>query len=225
MSFFKASTDKKDLEQNSGGNYINKSGVYDVNLIVPFVSVSKGGSTVVDLFVDYNGQKQPVYGNMRITNNNGEPNKIGSKVFNQLVIIAGVEEVSEPVDAELPIGKKGAAKDVPVLEDLSDIDVTVHVQMEYSVNNGNIQESKVIRGFYRTDDKASAEEIVNGANAGTQYEKNTKFFESDYYRDGLEEEQVKEWIKAGRPKGTANGGSSSSTSKTPSFSKKKTFGK
>lgn len=224
MSFFKKSVSKEDLKQGGGSSYINGSGCYPVNIIAPFVSVSKGGSTSVDLFVDHEDQKQVFYGNLRITNNDGSTNQIGSKVFNQLMIIADLDEVSEPVEAELPIGKESATVDVGVLEDLSDLDVLMRIQMEYSKYQGNIQEKKVIKAFFRAEDKASAEEIVNGENIGSQYEKEVKYFDNVTYKDGLDADTITKWIADGRPKGTA-GNSNSESAKKPSFGKKRAFGK
>jgi len=224
MSFFKAAKSKDDLKQGGGSGHIVSSGCYPVNIIAPFVNVSKNGSTSVDLYVEHEGKKQVVYGNLRITNNDGSDNKIGAKVFNQLVIVSGVEEVSDPVEAELPIGKQEAMEDVGVLEDLSDLDVLMRIQMEYSVYNGNIQEKKVIRGFFRTEDKASAEEIVNEEGYGSQYEKDATYFDNVTYKDNLDADTITKWIAEGRPKGTAGGSSASATPK-PSFGKKKTFGK
>jgi len=225
MSFFKKSVDKKDLEQSSTTAYIVTSGCYPVNIIAPFASVSRNGSTSVDLFVNHKEQQQTVYGNLRITNNDGTPNAIGSKAFNQLMVIADVEEVSEPIDAELPIGKAGASKDVGVLEDLADIDVILRVQMEYNIYNGSIQEKKVIKGFFRAEDMASAEEIVNGTEAGVQYAKEEKYFGNVTYKDDLDEETVTAWIAAKRPKGTAGGGGASAAApKKPAFGNKKAFG-
>lgn len=223
MSFFKASKSKEDLKQSSGSAYLNTSGCYPVNIIAPFASVSKGGSTSVDLFVEHEGQKQVIYGNLRVTNNDGSPNAIGAKTFNQLMIVADVEEVGEPVDAELPIGKNGADTDVGVLEDLADVDCILRIQMEYSSYNGNIQEKKVIRGFFRAGDNASAEEIVNETEAGVQYEKEVKYFDNITYKDGLDADAIAVWVAAGRPKGTA--GSGGEAPKKPAFGKKKTFGK
>ena len=222
MSFFKASKDKADVQQSSNSKFLNSSGCYPVNLIAPFANSSKGGSTSVDLFVDHEGQNQVIYGNMRITNNDGTPNAIGSKVFNQLMIIAEVDDLSDPVDTELPIGKGGAEKDVSVLEELADIDVVLRIQMEYSVYNKNIQEKKVIKGFFRAGDNASAEEIVNESEAGVQYEKESKYFENITYKDGLDADAIAAWVAGGRAKGTA--GSTGSTAKKPSFGKKKGFG-
>jgi len=225
MSFFKASKEQKDLEQNVGTAYINGSGCFPVNIIAPFVSASKNGSVSVDLFLDHKGQNQTIYGNMRITNNDGTNNAIGAKVFNQLAVIAGVDDVSEPEENDLPIGKGGEVKSVAVLEDLCDIDVVLRIQMEYSIWNKNIQESKIIRGFYRAGDNASAEEIVNGTEAGVQYAKEEQYFENVTYKDGLDEATIAQWIKDKRPKGTGGaGGSTAAAPKTPKFGASKGFG-
>ena len=225
MSFFKKSVDKADLEQSTGGKYINGSGVYAVNIVAPIVSAGKNGGISIDLYVNHKDQAQMIYGNLRIENNNGDVNKIGAKTFNQLLVIADVDDVADPIEAELPIGKKEALKDVSVLEDLADINVIVRIQQEYSVWKTDIKEKSVIRGFYRTKDNASAEEIVNETEAGKQYESESKYFDNVTYKDGLDAEIVEEWIKAKRPKGTG-GGSTSTPPKTPSFGKPRTsFGK
>lgn len=226
MSFFKASKSKEDVAQSSGSNYLNASGCYPVNIIAPFASTSRNGSVSVDFFIDHAGQTQVIYGNLRLTNNDGSENKIGNKIFNQLAVVTGVEEVGEPIDAELPIGKAGAATDVGVLEDLADFDVIMRIQMEYSAYNGNIQENKVIKGFFRAEDNASAEEIVNESEAGAAYNKEAKFFDNITYREGVDADAVAAWVAAGRPKGTAgaSAGGASAAAK-PAFGKKKAFGK
>lgn len=227
MSFAKSSKKAADVKQ-SGGNYINGSGIYLINLIAPIVSVSNGGSTSVDMFLEHSGQKQVLYGNLRVTNNDGTPNKIGSKIFNQLMIIAGVDDVADPIEAELPIGKKEAMKDCAVLEDLADIDILMRVQMEYGAWNGNITEKKVIKGFYRADDKATAEEIVNESDVSMGYEGDQKYVNNVTYKDDITPEQVTDWIAAKRPDGTAGdtAGSTGGGEKksAPAFGKKR-FGK
>jgi len=226
MAFAKASKKAEDVKQ-SGGNYINGSGIYPVNIIAPVVSVSNGGSTSVDMFVEHNGQNQIVYGNLRVTNNDDSPNKIGAKIFNQLMIIAGVDDVADPIDTELPIGKKEKMKDCAVLEDLADIDVLIRIQMEYDAFNGDIKEKKIIKGFYRAEDKATAEEIVNESDVGKGYEGDQKYVNNITYKNGVTPEQIAAWIAAGRPEGTAgdtptDGGDSGK--KAPAFGKKR-FGK
>jgi len=222
-SFFKSSKKAEDVKQGGGSNYINASGMYPVTIIAPIVSVSKGGSTSIDMYVDHKDQKQVIYGNLRITNNDGSENKIGSKIFNQLLIIAGMDEVSEPIEAELPIGKKEAMKEAAVLEDLADIPILMRVQMEYSVYKGKIQEKKVIKGFFRESDNASAEEIVNESEAGLAMEKDMKYVNNVTYKDDLTPETVQAWIAGGRkdelPAGASAG--SSEPAKKPAFGKRR----
>lgn len=224
MAFFKASTKKEDVKQAGNSNYITQSGVYPVTILAPIVSVSKNGSTSIDLYVDHNGQKQVVYGSLRISNNDGSENKIGAKVFNQLLIISGVDGVEDPIEAELPIGKAEAMKTVAVLEDLASIEAIMRVQMEYSVYKGNIQEKKVIKAFFRADDKATAEEIVNESGYGEGYEKESKYFDNVTYKDDLTPEAVQAWISGGRKDGDVPSGGSSAQGaeqKVPSFGKRR----
>ena len=222
MSFFNASKKQEDVKQG-GSNHITSSGFFPVTILAPVVSASKGGSESVDLYLEHAGQKQILYGNLRVSNNDGTPNKIGAKIFNQLLIIAGVDSVADPIDAELPIGVKGAMKPCSVLEDLADLDVVLRVQMEYSVHEGNIQEKKIIKSFFRAADLATAEEIVNEETPGAGYEREGKYENNVTYKDGLDEAAITAWIAAKRPKGTA-GDSSGSSKKAPSFGTRR-FGK
>jgi len=223
MSFFNASKKKEDVQQG-GSNHITGSGFFPITILAPVVSVSKGGSESVDLYVEHQGQKQIVFGNLRVTNNDKTPNKIGAKIFNQLLIIAGLDTVADPVDAELPIGKKGASKPCSVLEDLADLDVVMRVQMEYSKYNGNIQEKKIIKSFFRADDNATAEEIVNEETPGAGYVREGKYENNVTYKDGLDEATITAWISAKRPDGTGTESSESSPKEAPSFGTKR-FGK
>lgn len=223
MSFYTASKKKEDVQQG-GSNHINGSGFFPVTVLAPVVSVSKGGSASVDLYVDHLTQKQIVYGNLRVTNNDGSPNKIGAKIFNQLVIIAGLDAVADPVEHELPIGKKGLIKPCDVLEDLADLDVVMRIQMEYSIYNGSIQEKKIIKSFFRASDNATAEEIVNEEAAGGGYEREAKYQNNVTYKDGLDEAAITAWISARRPDGTGSAGGGTAPATAPSFGSKR-FGK
>ena len=225
MTFATASKKQEDVQQG-GSNHITSSGVYPITLLAPVVSVSKGGSTSVDIFCEHQGQKQIVYGNLRVTNNDGSPNKIGAKIFNQLLIIAGLDAVSDPIDAQLPIGKNGAMKDCSVLEDLADLDVVMRIQMEYSTYNGSIQEKKIIKSFFRASDNATAEEIVNEETPGAGYERELKYKDNVTYKDGLDEAAITQWISDKRPSGTAgSAGNGDAPKKAPSFGSKRFGGK
>jgi len=217
MSFFQSKKDKESIKEDVGeGKYISKSGIYDINIVAPFVVTGNGEVMGVDFFIEYNGQKQPLYGNLKLTNKDGGEN-FGAKIFNKLMIVAGLDEVADPIEAELPLGKKGAMKDAAILEDLTDLDVKVRVQMEYSVYNGNISEKTVIKSFYTTEG-ASAEEIVNDSEIGVQLEKDTPYAENVTYKDGLDAEQIATWIAAKRPKNSVNG--SNTPTQKPSFGRK-----
>jgi hypothetical protein len=222
MSFFQASTKKEDVQQGGSG-HLTKSGIYPISLLAAIANASKNGSTTVDMFVEHEGQKQIIYGNLRITNNDGTPNKIGSKIFNQLVIIAGLDSVADPNEMEVPIGKNGAMKNSAVLEDLSDIDVLMRIQMEYSMFKGEIQEKKIIKSFFRASDNATAEEIVNGGEVGKGYEAELKYKDHVTYKDELTPEQVTAWIAAGR-KGSGGGSGDSPKKEAPKFGEKRRFG-
>lgn len=223
MAFAKASKSAEDLKQGGGSKYINKSGMYPVQIIAPIVSTGDRGAVSVDMYVDNDGQAQVIYGNLRVTNNDGKPNEIGSKIFNQLLVIAGLDEVAEPQENDLPVGKKESMKTVLILEDLCDVEVVMRVQMEYAIYNGEMTEKKIIRGFYRATDFASAEEIVNETEPGVQYNKDLDYSTTTAYKDGADEESVTAWIAAKRPKGAA--GKTTTAAPTPGFGKKRTFGK
>lgn len=220
MAYATASKKKEDVKQG-GSNHITRSGVYPVEILAGIVNVSPGGSESVDFFLNHQGQEQILYGNLRVTNNDGSPNKIGAKIFNQLLIIADLDTVADPVEAELPIGKNGKMKAVDVLEDLSDIKVWMRVQMEYSSYNGNIQEKKVIKSFFRAEDKATAEEIVNGSTPGAGFESEQKYVNNVTYKDGLTEEVIDQWIRDGRPQGTASDSTNTTPEKEPNFGKRR----
>ena len=224
MSLFKTKRDAESVKESTGGNskYINKPGIYDVNVIAAFVNEGKNGALTVDFFIEKDEQQQPLYGNLRITNNDGSENSIGASTFNKLLVILDEDEAADPDEATLPIGKEGADKDVAIIPNLTDFDIKVWVAVEYSVYNGSIKEKKIIRNFYRAKDGASAEEIVNEAEPA-QYAKDLEYLETSenkgyIYKDDLTADQVQEWIKGGRKDGTIGG---STSAKKPSFAKKR----
>lgn len=204
MGFFTVKTDEENVRDFSGNTkYINKSGMYDLIIKSAIVDVSSGGSQVINLWVENDGQPQMIYNAIRLTNKDGSPN-FGQSLFNKLAVVCGAtegSEINDPVSKMLPIGKNGESKECMVLEDFNDIPVVAHIRMEYSLYNGKIMENKVIRNFFRFEDKATASEIVNNAeNKGTQYEKESEDADKISYKNGLTEEDVTEW-KKNRSKG------------------------
>jgi len=230
MALFKAKRDSESVAERTGGSskYITQPGIFDVNVIAAFVNEGKGGSLSVDFFIEKDEQPQPLYGNLRISNNDGSENKIGAATFNKLLVILDEDEAADPEEATLPMGKDGADKDVAVIPNLTDFDIKVWVAIEYSVYNGSIKEKKVIRNFYRANDGASAEEIVNkdqgkDVELGAQYAKDLEYLETSenkgvIYKDDLTADQVQEWIKGGRKEGTVGGNTSAAK---PNFARKR----
>jgi len=227
MALFSTKRDAESVKESGGGNskYINKPGIYDIDVLATFVSQKPGSkSLVIDFFIEYQEQQQPLYGNLRIFNNDGNENKIGAATFNKLLVILDEDEAADPEEATLPIGKDSADKDVAIIPNLTDFSVKMWVAIEYGKYNGSITEKKVIRNFYRAEDGASAEEIVNEAEPGRQYAKDLEYLENSdnkgyVYKDGVTAEEVEKWIADGRPKGT-----DTAQAPKPSFTKKR-FGK
>lgn len=221
MSFFKTNTNPEDVVDSSGSNYLNTSGIYDVVLKAATVDVNKDGARTVGLFVNYNGQDQMLYGAIRLDNNDGTPN-FQMELFNKLCIIAELDEVQDPVEEDLPIGKKGANKPATTLPDFSnDLELKIRIQMEYSLYNDAIQEKKVVKSFF-TPEGASAAEVNNKTEAGKQLEIETQYADNVTYKDGLTAEDIDAWIKGGRGAAKQEPAKKPSfgTNKKPSFNKK-----
>lgn len=218
--FFKASNKIEDVSSPKS-SYISKSGFYPVTVLAPIVNVSKNGSTTVDFLVDYENQKQVIYGGLRCFNNDGSQNAMGTKLFNQFLIVCGIEEVEDPIEMQLPVGKKGAMKTVPVLEDAMDVETIMRIQLSYSMWDGEIMEKRNIRGFYNAKNKASAEEMLSGENIGSRYEQDSKYANDITYEDGLTPEDISKWIAGGRGKGRGENATKTQTTAAPSFGKRR----
>lgn len=227
MAFFTVKTDDEticDYSGSDGGAYLNKSGMYDVILKAVIVDQSANGSQHLNLWLEYNGKEQAIYQAIRLTNNNGEPN-LGAKLFNKLCVIAGGTngfEIADPTPRMVPMGKGGEMKECMVLEEFTDLPVTINLRMEYSMWNGNIMENKNILNFFRYEDKATAQEIVNDApDKGSQYAKEAEYADRVIYKNDLTAEDIEEWIKNRRS------GKKEETDKKPAagFGAKRSFGR
>lgn len=216
---------QKEVVEKVGGdsNYITTSGLYDVTLKAVTVDVNEKGARTIGLFVEHNGQTQMLYGALPLDLNDGSK-EIKSKVatLQRLAVIAGVEDISDPEEVELPIGKAGAMKDVAVLPDFEDLDCKIFIKLAYSKGkDGKVYENRTLMNVFRADG-ASADEIVNETEIGVRLAKQEKYFTDIEYRD-ITKEEVEAWIAGGR-NGTVSTGATSSAPK-PSFGKKPAFGK
>lgn len=189
MAFFVPKTDIASIQD--GGNYITTSGIYDVTLKVVSVKVNNHNARSLDFNVEYQGSNQVFYG-LKLDNNDGSEN-FERKVFNKLVIVCGLDSVSEPEIQEHKLGKDQTPTDLAVLTDFTDIPVKMRVQFEYSIYNNEIKEKKLIRSFYRSHDGATAAEILAGKGYGQQLAKDMEYANNVVYKDGLTAEDVAAW--------------------------------
>lgn len=227
MAFFKVELDEEviaDYSGEGGGLWMNQSGMYDVILKAVIVDSTPNGSEFINLWVDHQGQEQPIFQAMRLTNNDGSPN-LGAKLFTKLCVVIGATdgaEISAPVSRIIPMGKGGAEIECMVLEDFDNEPVTLRLQMEYGMYNGKIQERKNIRNFFRATDKATAAEIVNNVeHPGTQYKQELAYADKVTYKNGLTKEDILAWKDSFKK----NGPSTKDNKPKAGFGKKRTFGK
>lgn len=201
MAFFKVNTAEA-AKASTGGNYISQSNVYDVTIKAVTVDINDKGARTLGFYVSNNGQDQMLYSALRLDNNDGSQS-FQAAAFNKLCVIAGLEDIQDPEEATLPIGKEGSDKEVAVLPDFQDLDVKMWVQFEYSLYNDEIKEKKLIKGFYAPDG-TSADEIINETESGVRFNKDSKYHTNTSYKDGLTEESITAWIAAGRKGNTAS---------------------
>lgn len=228
---FKANkAEVKDYE-GGGNDYLTKSDIYEnVTLKRLIYDEAPNGGAVINLFVSNNGVDQVVYGDIRVFNKGGVENKIGREKLDELLVVLGLDGLDDPVEEDLPIGKKKAMKTVAVFEEIDDVEIDIKILNKYSVWNNNIMEKHTVAKVYRSGDHATAAEIIlsetepDEVELGSKFEKDQEYTDAVKYEDGLTEEEITAWIKAKRPKGTA--GASGTTAKKPSFKKPvKKFGK
>ena len=192
MSFIKINRDEAVVkESKGGGSYLSKSGIYPVTIKFASVSINEHNARSIDFNVDYNGSSSTLYG-LKLDNNDGSENYM-YPIFNNLAIIAGLDDINEPEEQEHAVGKDNEVKSFMVLDDFTGLEVLVRVQQEYSKYNNEIKSRLTIKGFYRADDKANAFEIIKGEGFGTQHGKDLAYAEKITYKDGLTAEEVAAW--------------------------------
>ncbi len=230
---FKRNTNREEVKDFEGGNgkFLNKSGIYtDVTVKALIYDEAENGGAVVNLFVESQGEEQVIYGDIRVYNKGGKDNKIGQDRLNELLVVTDIEDLGDPVEVELPIGKKKAMKTVAVFENFEDQVADIRITNQYSVWNNNIQEKTVVSKFYRAGDHATAAEVLaleegEEVEAGAKFTKDQEFADNVKYLDGTDEHNIGLWIKAKRPKGTGGSINAGGATKKPSFAKpKKKFG-
>jgi hypothetical protein len=191
------SKDQKDIKDSGGNAFINRSGIYDVVINYVQVAETKNKAKQLNFNVNCGGMDQTIYGPV-LVNTDGKINDITCNMLNRLCIIAGMADGQEieTEAAEVPVGKEQKLMEMEIIPDLCDVSVKMRVQMEYSLWNNQIQERKAIKAFYR-EDGATAAEAESGENIGKRLALDEEKYASNVtYKDGLTEEDVKEWLQA-----------------------------
>lgn len=221
---FKLSVTKEDIAKSTGGSsFIGTSGVYDVIINAVVVDQNENGAVSLGFYVDLgNDSKQMLYGALPMaTYDNSKVLEGNQRTFGALCTLADVDVETnfEPIEASLPIGKQGAAKDVAIFEEFEDVPVKVWIKQDYyRKKDGSIGESRTVKGFFRDTDNASADEIIGEKEAGVKYSKQEKYFTDVGYRD-VTEEDVKAMIEARKSGGEAPKASTASNAKRSRFAK------
>lgn len=213
------------IKDQTGGGFINKSGIYDVTLNYVQVAETKNKAYQLNFNVTNQGMDQTLYGPI-IVNKDGAVNEITQGLLNRLCIIAGMDDGQEieTETEERPVGKDQKLMEMEIIPELCDLDVKMRVQMEYSLYNDEIQERKNIKAFYR-EDGATAAEATSGEDIGKRLALDEEKYASNVtYKDGLTEADVTEWLKA-RASGNQSAAKTpapkaSTTAKRPMFGKK-----
>lgn len=194
---FRVSTSTEAVQETgTGSSYIAKSGIYDVTIKFASIDTSKSGAESVNFNLDYNGNSQTIYGPF-VTNSNGEVNEIGAKIINKLAIIAGMTDGDDfEIEEETHnVGKDNKPTDFAVITNFTDLPIKIRLQEEYSINPNTKEITKrmVIKNFF-SESGASAEEIVNGTEAGVRLAlEQEKYASHITYKDGLTESDIEAW--------------------------------
>jgi len=214
MAFMTVTLDEAKQITEGGSGGLSQSGIYEGYIVRASVGTSKGGSTEITYTFakDLDDEKtyKTVYGH-RITNNDGSDNKIGVRLAKSLMVVCGLEEVSDPEPQELTLGKNNKEVTLNVLEDFSGMPIRWKQQKEFGFYNNKITEKLLVRKFYRGEDGATAKEIADEVEP-TQYDKDVEYGVKDKLNDGVTQEQVDAYIAN---KSGGKGGSTASSNPAP----------
>ena len=179
---------KEEVKNEGTGDYITKSGIYDVVLKHVEIKETTNGATqanyIFDKLISYSNSvlgidKQPTF---------------GYKILEALAVIAGEEELSNPELTEVQF--KNKTEELMCIPELEDIPVKIWVQFSYKMFNNKVQKKTVIKRFYRLEDGASGSEIINGTGFGERLAKDQEYASEVKYSDGATPEVVAAWNKS-----------------------------
>jgi hypothetical protein len=211
---FTVTKDPEKVKDSQGSMFINTSGIYDVVIEAAILKTEeKEGNKIqtINLYVsEISGErKQMLYNAFRLNNKDGSP-AYGWDKFNHLLIIGDFEDFNDmPTEVvELPIGKGKAMKECEIIPDLTGMPVTLHIQSEWSIYEGEKHQNFNIQKVFHPVTHATASEIVNKvpkkeddgsgqeSYIGKQYEWHEAKADKVVYKDGLTKEIVEEYLQS-----------------------------
>lgn len=215
MSFFRTDLSVEAIKENSFES-ITTSGIYPVEIEFISVVTNEHKARSLNFNLIYKGSGTTLYG-LKLDTNKGDAH-FQRAIFNKLCIIAGLDEIDNPEEQTHFLGKDKKETNLWVLEQFSNLKVKVRVQFQYNQYNGKIYENKNILAFYRDEDNATAQEIIDNTPKGVQYEKDLPYSTKVDYKPPLTEAIVTDWKNSKN-----NSSTTEETTKNTTSSKKDPF--
>jgi len=166
--------DAVSIKESTGGEFINKSGIYPITINYVSLHQSESGAVSFSMNVKYKDSDQTLYGPF-IQNKDGKENEIGYRTFNKLCIIAGLDGALTVEEETHPAGKEQTPTAFNVVQGISGIEAQVQIKQVFNKYKGEIKPKKEILTFFSAEG-ATADELVaieNGQDVkpGTQLAK------------------------------------------------------
>jgi len=219
---------EKLAEAPKSGNAIPTSGLYKVTLQAVTLDLSPWGNNQIGLYVEVDGTSKMLYSALDL----GPEDTTGLEswktdmydkawaLFDHLAIVCDIDpnDLTETETVSLPIGKDRTDKDVEAFTEFEDKECQLWIKQDFYLNKqGEIGDNLTLKGAFNVAG-FSGDEILREDEEPTRLEKSRKYMEDVKYGKGLDEETVKAWIDGGRK---SSGAKPASSTKTPSFGKKK----
>lgn len=200
------------LKESTGSSKFITNGMVDVVIDTAYVKEvedkeNKGLSInlILKKLEDKDNPKavtQTIYNAIVIRKKDGSINDFGKSLFNKLAVVSGIKsnKINETETKNITVGADNKPLKVEAIAELEDRVFTGKFQAEYSLYNKEVKEQIRLLTVFRTKDKASAQEIAQ-EKEGTEVEIGKHYsIESEKeiisrYKDGLNEEKVKEYYQ------------------------------
>lgn len=187
----------KTAGDGGAGLAINKSGLYNVQIVKAYVKLKEGTSAkTLNLRVKVEGAEGQQVLFIRQTNKDGKEN-FEKILLDKLLVVCGIEEVKRLIPTKFTYKDKVYTEDC--IQELENKKVIVQIKQEFDQWEGKINERFVVKNFFRIDDKATAVEIVEQKDFGKKYESlDDEYVNATVYKNGVTAQQAKAYLDARR---------------------------